>query len=467
MNAKPALRVWMAGVLVGVLAQISHAQSCSNADPLCGPASLLAICQALDVKTDIEELKRLSDFNAESGSTMIGLKKAAESKGLQTIGMKVGIDELVDAKAHAIAYLWGGHFVALECVSPDVIKVTGLVGKPAVIGKDKLAKSYSGFALLVSKDKRSLPQTEPKGPDLRADSYMYDFGFIEEGEQAGHVFTLENKGVENLVLSKVETSCTCTQAFLPKETTIPPGGKADLTVGFDGTGRQGGQSQTVSLHSNDPVSPVVKLLIGGVIKPVRLPVTAREVYLGTVKTRKGGTGEFLVQDPGDRSLIVKEVASDSPFLKAVLIRNDKDRLEYRVKAELQPGAPIGEFKGKITVSSNHPREPQAVIPVTATIVGDIQVLPNQFFLGLLKKGKTTGNSIAVSSTGREALKLKKIHSPFDYVAVSSKKDGDKYTITASVKDNAPSGLIKGDVVIRTNNADQPEIKVPLYALVEE
>ncbi|HET6455720.1 MAG TPA: hypothetical protein VFI02_15055, partial [Armatimonadota bacterium] len=71
-------------------------------------------------------------------------------------------------------------------------------------------------------------------------------------------------------------------------------------------------------------------------------------------------------------------------------------------------------------------------------------------------------------------KIEKIDSPADYITVKSETDGPdgsragkRYTITASLNGTAPMGLIKGEVVIHTNDKDQSEIKVPLYALIEE
>jgi hypothetical protein len=203
-------------------------------------------------------------------------------------------------------------------------------------------------------------------------------------------------------------------------------------------------------------------------------MSARSLQFGTVRKRQGATREFSIRDPGDKSLTVSEVTSDSPFVKAVLTRDEKEGLIYLVKAELKPGpdgsragAPIGELKTKLTVRSNHPKEPVVEIPVQAEVVGDIEVFPNQFFLGLLKKGQTVSKTTTLSTTAKERLKIKKIVSPADYIEVESKHQGEKYTITATLKDTAPLGLTKGEVVIHTNNADQPEIKVPLYALVEE
>ena len=107
------------------------------------------------------------------------------------------------------------------------------------------------------------------------------------------------------------------------------------------------------------------------------------------------------------------------------------------------------------------------IPVSAEVTGDIETFPNQFFLGLLKKGQTAGRTITISTTADKPLKIKKVISPFDYIEINSQEDGKEYKITATLKNTAPLGLIKGEVVIHTNSKDQAEIKLPLYALVEE
>ena len=454
---------------LGYVLPHGECQNCDPSDVLCGPQSLLAVYRSLGIEANLEETCVLSGFDQRSGATLLGLKKAAQAKGLHAVGMKVAAREFTSLTVPAIAHLWGGHFVMVEGGETEALKVTDPPAKARLVPLKEFEEGYSGFALLIAKDEKGFPNPEPSGPDLRCNAYKWDFGFIEEGQQAGHTFTLENKANEELVISKAETSCTCTQAFLPKELRIPPGGKGEVVVGFDSSGREGGQSQIVYIHSNDPITPVVQLRIGGVIKPIRLPVSARSLTFGTVKKRDGATREFSIRDPGDNSLMVSEVASDSPLLKTTLTHEDKQGLIYHVKAELKPGPPIGEFKGKITVHSNHPVEPVVEIPVTAQVIGDLETFPNQFFLGLLKKGQSVSKTITISTTAKEHLRIQKIDSPFGYVTIKSQTEvkNKKYAVTATLKDNAPLGLIKGEVVIHTNNSDQPEIRLPLYALVEE
>lgn len=65
---------------------------------LCGPQSLLKICERLNVQTHISELKKLSGFHPNRGTTMLGLKRAAAFKNLAPIGVKATLPLLKKKK---------------------------------------------------------------------------------------------------------------------------------------------------------------------------------------------------------------------------------------------------------------------------------------------------------------------------------------------------------------------------------
>ncbi len=89
--------------------------------------------------------------------------------------------------------------------------------------------------------------------------YEHDFGKVTEGEKVGWVFKFENKGTSNLVITSATTSCGCT---VPEYDTKPiaPGGKGNLEVVFDTSGRNGKQTKTITVKSNAR-TPVVLLKI--------------------------------------------------------------------------------------------------------------------------------------------------------------------------------------------------------------
>ena len=106
--------------------------------------------------------------------------------------------------------------------------------------------------------------------------------------------------------------------------------------------------------------------------------------------------------------------------------------------------------------------------MTATIRGDIDLDRDMFFLGIVKKGKTSVSNVTILSLSKDPLAIGKIDNPLDCVTVEvkPKTEGKEYVLTATLKPDAPLGNIKGDITVHTNDPDQPEIKIPVYAYVE-
>ena len=89
--------------------------------------------------------------------------------------------------------------------------------------------------------------------------YEHNFGVVKEGRKLRHTFTFENTGEGNLVVQSVRASCGCT---VPKYDRRPiasgKGGK--IEVEFDTSGRNGMQTQIITVTSNATV-PVIILRI--------------------------------------------------------------------------------------------------------------------------------------------------------------------------------------------------------------
>jgi len=95
--------------------------------------------------------------------------------------------------------------------------------------------------------------------------YEHSFGKVIEGEKVGYVFEYENRGTDDLVITSAITSCGCT---VPKYDTKPiaPGGKGNLEVIFDTSGRNGMQTKTITVKSNAS-TPVLFLKITADVVP--------------------------------------------------------------------------------------------------------------------------------------------------------------------------------------------------------
>jgi hypothetical protein len=89
--------------------------------------------------------------------------------------------------------------------------------------------------------------------------YQHDFGKVVEGEKISYVFSFENKGIYDLVISSATTTCGCTVPTYDKKP-IVPGAAGTLEVVFDTSGREGMQTKTITVKSNAS-TPVVLLKI--------------------------------------------------------------------------------------------------------------------------------------------------------------------------------------------------------------
>ena len=77
----------------------------------------------------------------------------------------------------------------------------------------------------------------------------YDFGVINEGDQAEHDFTFTNTGDAPLIISNAKGSCGCTVPQWPREP-IAPGETGVIHVVFDSSGKPGAQTKQVTLNAN-------------------------------------------------------------------------------------------------------------------------------------------------------------------------------------------------------------------------
>ncbi|MFZ6011571.1 MAG: DUF1573 domain-containing protein [Bacteroidota bacterium] len=95
------------------------------------------------------------------------------------------------------------------------------------------------------------PTTEKKnGPVITFEKKTHDFGDIHQGDKVEHTFHFTNTGNEPLIITNVQVSCGCTTPKGWPRDPIPPGGKGEVTIGFNSTGKMGRQNKPVTIISN-------------------------------------------------------------------------------------------------------------------------------------------------------------------------------------------------------------------------
>lgn len=99
-------------------------------------------------------------------------------------------------------------------------------------------------------------------PRIAVDSATYTYPDVVSGIAVTHTFVLSNLGDQELVISRVESSCHCTTAQLASSR-IAPGASVQLPVVFDTYGFAGQISRQIEITSNDPATPRLDLRLTG------------------------------------------------------------------------------------------------------------------------------------------------------------------------------------------------------------
>jgi len=213
------------------------------------------------------------------------------------------------------------------------------------------------------------------GPKLLVQPINHDFGTIEQGEKVSHVFVLTNNGGDLLTILNVQTSCGCTAAK-PDKNELAPGESTNLKVTFNSQGRHGAQKKNITIKSNDPENPLLKLTISGtVVKSNNLGANVPVLYFSETKHDFGKVKEgniveytFKFHNKGKETLKIKDVRT-SCGCTAALVSSEK--LEPGVvgtlKVELDTKNRSGKMSRTITIQSNDPRDPTKVLTVYADI----------------------------------------------------------------------------------------------------
>src|SRR5437773_7824355 len=109
--------------------------------------------------------------------------------------------------------------------------------------------------------------TAEAAPKLQFDETEFDFGKATEGDAVAGKFSFRNAGDAVLNIDKLDPSCGCTDAKV-NPNTLQPGERGEITFTVDLTNARGPVTKAITVPSNDPDQPKLKLIIKGDVKAV-------------------------------------------------------------------------------------------------------------------------------------------------------------------------------------------------------
>jgi len=94
----------------------------------------------------------------------------------------------------------------------------------------------------------------------------HDFGQLIQGERVSYAFKFTNTGGSDLVITSANAGCGCTVPNYPKHP-IKPNESGVIEVAFNSSGRNGFQSQRVSLVANTQPNTLVLNITANIVIP--------------------------------------------------------------------------------------------------------------------------------------------------------------------------------------------------------
>lgn len=425
-----------------------------------GIRSLELTLGKLNVRRASSEVAKLAE--KFSGSSLEGLAAMAKKKGLHAAVAKVGLVDLSTIKTPMIAMLVDSRFVVISSDPSGKLSVIDPSSKGFSI--DEFKSLYTGLALMVSR--QPIPPHNVNGPDLRCFPYKTDFGTVNSGDKVEKTLRFQNVGNQDLIIAYARPTCGCAVSKLSSNC-IAPNGTGEIKVVLDTKGRQGAQEHKIYINSNDPVLPIAQVRLVGMVISEKVALYPRNVDFGILRKNESSYREVNVYDSGGYDLKVTKVVADSPYVNcSVSSVGDARSPRYLLLLTLSPDTPIGEFKGKVTITTTHPKEPVVEVPISAIVKDSIGAPTMQVMLNTAIKGHGSQQSITLYSSRKTPLRITRIDNKVSYLKVKQTK-GKECQISFEVDKNAPVGQLRGDVILNTPDPRQPVLVLRVFGMVSD
>ncbi len=320
-----------------------------------------------------------------------------------------------------------------------------------------------------STNKVSVKKTAPsamKGasgstPKIVCDEATHSFGETWMGPKLSHTYTIRNDGKEALVITKVKPSCGCTKAGA-HPASIPPGESGEFSFSVDSKKLRGRFQKTVTISSNDPETPNLRLTLAGIVKRY-VDVLPGNATFGKVSLSEPQERILKITNNTENPLELKVSKKvDGPFTFD-LVEKEKGK-SFELKIKITPPYSPGRIRGKIELTTNIDGQPSIPVNAHATVPERLDVQPSQVVIDPNRPTKNvTSRPIRLTNYGASSVKVLEATStdPKIKVALNERTPGRAYTITLDM----PAGYKPSDagakIVLKTDDKEKPEIIIPV------
>lgn len=311
------------------------------------------------------------------------------------------------------------------------------------------------------------------------DRISHDFGDVVDDANVETNFTFTNTGDTPLEILDHRATCGCTVPEISNRNLLP-GESANIKVVFHPAHKRGKQHQTVTLITNSTEQPQVQLTVHANVKPL---TWTEPTVVHFSRIDKGGTRTVeleVISRVKDFKIESFKISNPVTFTaelgEPVEFYSEEEGETLRkhtITIGLAQTAPIGNHNETISIRTNDPRKLALNQQIIAEVVGDILPVPNRVSLGVVRPMDPMLGEVRVSSRSGKPFKIERaiphlvtggsVEVEVVPDPASPEGTGYKLLLTGVAPDRIQP--VRGEIELRTDNKDQPSIRIPIYATV--
>ena len=129
--------------------------------------------------------------------------------------------------------------------------------------------------------------------------------------------------------------------------------------------------------------------------------------------------------------------------------------------------PKAAFHEKLTVEYiDHKGEMRAItLPISGEVNQAYTLAPNQFFFGRINSTEENTKVLVLKNLTGTELQIEKIEANIGTITVKRQADSNNYQLTLTLPSVLATGVLKGEVRLRTNHPKMHLVKIPIFAFV--
>lgn len=328
----------------------------------------------------------------------------------------------------------------------------------------------------------------PQGGNSWFDTTTKDLGtYYGTGEGVG-TFKFKNPHDKAIDWRQVAGSCQCTKAIIKvadrtyelmnkperalrritkvagqpdqievvQQIAVEPHAEGEVEVHLDMTGVTGGKQANITIHTSDETLPQIQLNVNATGAQMFV-ISPTEVNLNKMTWSETRDFTVTVTSPMHKAWNITRMdevkAFDVKWEKAV----NGELTTWTITGKYGPVDGETSGGGMLRFYTDIANAASFSVRVMATVQGPLEVKPGGFIpFGLVRKGTASKKEIVFEpNDGFElattALKFEKLSLGQEFITATSRRDGQNLIVELAVSDQAPVGMLKGELVVELNH----------------